>query len=106
MRLDWLGTLALSWRDLLVIVNQLPRTSALARAMNPEAAQWGSVEHLLAAIFDSVEWGNWQRSNNPHAPRPKPTPRPGITEGQKYGGKPVPMDEMARLLGWEVNDGG
>jgi hypothetical protein len=36
LRLDWLGTVRLSWRDLWVIVQQSPRTSALFKARNPD----------------------------------------------------------------------
>jgi hypothetical protein len=71
--------------------------------VHPEAAEWGPVEHLLAGIFDLLQAGNWQRGGDPRAPRPKPLPRPGVDSGEKkYGGKPLPMDEMARRLGWEV----
>jgi hypothetical protein len=103
LRLDWLGTERLSWRDLLVVVNQSPRWSALSRAMNPEGSEWGLSEHLLAAVFDSLERGNWQRAGRENAPRPKPFPRPGVTEDkqQTHGSTALPMDEMARRLGWE-----
>lgn len=100
-----MGTERLSWRDLLVVVNQSPRWSALSRAVDPEGSLWGLSEHLLAAVFDSLERGNWQRAGNNHAPRPKPLPRPGVGgEGKKYG-TALPMDEVAKRLGWEVSDG-
>ncbi len=103
LRLDWLGSEWLSWRDLLVIVNQSPVDSALFRAMHPEDAVWGLKEQLLAVIADALHGANWQRSGGTGA-RPKPI-RPSDDQPKKqYGAKPLPMDEMARRLGWEVTD--
>lgn len=38
---------------------------------------WGPAEHLMATVIDSLAVGNWQRSGDKNAPRPKPVPRPG-----------------------------
>lgn len=95
LRLDDLGTPALSWRDLLVIVTNLPRTSALARDIVGEDALWGVGEHLLATVVDVLQQGNWQRGQKPHAPRPKPVKRPGAkSETKTYGSDPIPIADF------------
>lgn len=101
MRLDWLPSERLSWRDFLVIVNQSPRDSALFRSFNPDDYAWGLPEQLLAAIFDAEQIGNWQRASDPRAPKPKPLQRPGIEpESKTIGGGAVSIDEMDKFLGW------
>lgn len=103
MRLDWLPSERLSWRDLLVIVNQTrpDKTSALYRSLNPDDYAWGLSEQLLAALFDAAQIGNWQRASDPRAPRPKPLQRPGIEpESKTIGGGAVSIDEMDKFLGW------
>jgi hypothetical protein len=100
LRLDWLGTSRLDWRDLLVIVKNLPRTSATNRAANGETAQWSLTDYLLAGIFDLIAVGNWQRAGKKNAPRPKPLPRPGDTsKGRKFGSKPIPIKDFTSW--WE-----
>lgn len=106
LRLEWLGTEALSWRDLKVITRNLPPGSALGRAMHPDSHAWGLTEQLLASAVDALAGANWQRANG-KGPRPTPIPRPGVGPVKKqYGGADaVPIDEMNRFLGWEVSDG-
>lgn len=95
LRLADLGTPRLTWRDLLVIVRQSPRTSALNRARLGEAADWGVTDHLLAGVFDLLAGANWQRGGDNKAPRPKPLKRPGSKpEGQKFGGDAIPISEF------------
>ncbi len=94
LRLAWLGTPALSWRDMLVIVRNLPRTSALVRVRVGEAARWGDLEHLVATAIDALAAGNWQRAGKPHAPRPKPVKRPGKDNSQRIGKEPLPLSEL------------
>lgn len=95
LRLDDLGTERLNWRDLWVIVNNLPRTSALVRAVAGEDAQWGLLEHLAARVADSLEVGNWQRQQKPNAPKPKPIPRPGVkSEEKRFGSDPIPIKDF------------
>lgn len=50
LRLDWLGTEALSWRDLLVITQQSPATSALTRARYPEERDRDAVSAKLEQV--------------------------------------------------------
>jgi hypothetical protein len=101
LRLDDRGTRGLSWRDLLVIIRRSPRTSALSRAQFPEDSEWGLPEQLLAAIFDALQAGNWQRGNG-QGRKPEQLPRPGVTpERKRRGGEPIPLDEMRKWLGWD-----
>lgn len=102
LRLDDLGTERLSWRDLLVIVRQSPPGSALDRAQHPDSADWGMSELLLAAAVDALNVANWQRAGGTQRDYPKPIPRPGVKSDDTQIGKgAVPMDEMAKLLGWD-----
>ncbi len=95
LRLDWLGTPRLSWRDLLVIVRQSPRESALARATHGSDALWGLTDHLLAEVVDELAVANWQRQGKAHARRPKPIPRPGKkSQVQRVGSDPLPIAEL------------
>lgn len=101
--IDDLGTRRLSWRDLLVIVRKSPRNSALYRERFPEDSEWGLPEQLLAAIFDVLQAGNWQRGGG-QGKRPEQLPRPGVTPERKTRGSgPIPMDEMAEWLGWDTH---
>lgn len=101
LRLRDVGTDALTWGDVYVIVRQSPRSSALFRAMNPDAHEWTLPALLLAEVADAVRVGNWQRGSAKRAEYPKPIPRPGVTpEEQTYGKGAIPIDEMAEWLGW------
>lgn len=103
LRLRHLGTKRLTWRDLKVIIQQQPASSALFRAMNPEEHHWTLGNQLIAAAIDALHTANWQRAGDPKAPRPRPTPRPGVeSPDTRYGGKgdAVPLEQMAEWLGW------
>lgn len=84
-----------------------PPDSALNRAIDPAAAEWGQAEHLLAGLFDALQVANWQRGSAKRRDFPKPLPRPGVEPEANFigAGTGIPMDEMARRLGWsEVTD--
>ena len=106
LRLDWLGTEALSWRDLHVIARQAPTDSALARSVEPDLATWGLSEQLLAMVADYLAWMQWAKTEDGAKGRrmPKRIPRPGVedglTETRTFGSDPVPIDELEDFLGW------
>jgi hypothetical protein len=103
LRLRHLGSDALSWRDLLVIVQHSERGAALHRAMNPDDSMWGLSEHLLAVVADAVITGNWMssRDGQKNRNRPKPIPRPGVVpESKKFGGQAESIDTIRDWLGW------
>lgn len=106
LRLSWLGTPRLTWRDLYVIIRQAPPGSAVQRAaQSPDEAAWGLQEHLLAGMFDLLATANWQRGGDEFAKRPDRLPRPGIKSTAEAGetlarGKAVSIEEMNARLGW------
>lgn len=73
----------LSARRLRVLIRHLPRESALVRAVHGPVADWGPVEHLLAAAVDELAAANWlfvsanlpEHADQPQ--RPEPVARPG-----------------------------
>jgi hypothetical protein len=67
----------LSWRRLEVLIAHLPRESETVRVLVGDQAEWGAVEHLLAAAVDALHAANWQRSGRKGAKRPTPIRRPG-----------------------------
>lgn len=101
LRLRQLGTDALSWRDLLVIVQHSERGTALNAAMHPDHAPWGLSEHLLAVVADAVIAGNWMQSKDgqKNRNRPKPIPRPGVEQDTNYG-KAESIETIRAWLGW------
>lgn len=100
LRLRNVGTDDFTWGDLLAIVRQSPRSSALYRDMNPEEAEWGMQEQLLAYCADLLAAGNWQRGQGKAKDYPKPIPRPGIETDKRFGKDAISIDEMADWLGW------
>lgn len=105
LRLRHLGTDLLTWRDLLVIVQNTFTDTALFRAMNPDTWQWKLSDYLLAVIADATITGNWMQSKDGqrNRNRPKPIPRPGVDTGEKtYGAGAVDLDEMRDWLGWSA----
>lgn len=105
LRLDWLASEALSWRDLLVIVRQAPQSSAVARAVEPEQSTWGLSEQLLALVADYLAWLQWAQTEDgsKNRNRPKPIPRPGVEsddEVRKFGSDPVALNALDDFLGW------
>jgi hypothetical protein len=104
LRLEWLGTEALTWRHLLVIVRQSPADSAIARTLDPEAVLWRLPEHLLAAIFDSLQVLVWQNTEDGQEGRnkPQPLPRPGVQPtahaGNTYGSGAMTVDQAEAWL--------
>ncbi|MEU7043882.1 hypothetical protein AB0A77_22820 [Streptomyces varsoviensis] len=81
--LDWhRGTL--SSRRLSVLVEHMPRDSALNRDAHGEAVEWDASTHLLAAVVDHLAVANWMtttlNSGEDSEPLdyPKQVPRPGF----------------------------
>lgn len=103
LRLDWLGTRRLSWRDLLVLVRQSPATSALTRAVvGPEVAAWNAgvvTADLLAVVVDALQIANWQRAGKKAGPRPKPLKRPS-QQGKRIRGTAMSLDDLDARLGY------
>lgn len=77
-----LGTPELTYRRLHLVIDHLPQTSALARAMG---GGWTQAEHLLAGVFDVLNWANYQRSGCKGS-KPRPLERPGPKKKPSIGG--------------------
>ena len=91
MRLDQLGTRKLSWRDLWVICQYGPMTSALSVAQLGEQAIWTTSDYLLAVVADALHDANWQRGGG-KGQRPPKMKRPGAQDNQqKLGKDPIPI---------------
>jgi hypothetical protein len=92
-----------NWRDLLAIVSSSPRTSALFRARNPEAAGWDANTYALANVIDLLQGVQhvMLRALGARPKRPKPYPRPGVVpEGvTRIASKPVPLAQLRKRLG-------
>ena len=92
----------LSPRRLRVLVQHLPRESALVRALHGDAAEWGLAEHLLAGAVDEIAVGNWlfvSANSDEHADppeRPRPVPRPGVEAEPDPAATP---DQIAAFFG-------
>lgn len=92
LSLEYLGSEALTWYDLIVFVRlvQGETHSALAKALH--GTIWSIEAQLLATIADSTAVGNWQRAGRKHAPKPKRIPRPWEkVKATVLGSKPIPI---------------
>ncbi|MCP3801856.1 hypothetical protein NLX83_21555 [Allokutzneria sp. A3M-2-11 16] len=66
-------------RRTLLLAEHLPSGSATVAALlgGPEHREWSTLAHLLAALVDATQAGNWQRGGgNGKRPRPITRPRP------------------------------
>lgn len=101
LRLDWLGTPALSWRDLKVIVKHSPRDSALVQAIDPRAAHTNELELLRGLVYNTslLVWLQTEdaqkRRNQPKPLRFPWEPATGLVDADV-----MTKEEMARRLGW------
>lgn len=96
LRLRWLGSDLLTWRDLQLFIRSAPRESAIGQSLGGDSAAWSTSEHLMALLVDAVVIGNWQRQGDPHARRPDPLSRPGAkSAGQRFGADPIPISQFA-----------
>ncbi|MEU2789010.1 hypothetical protein [Streptomyces sp. NPDC007100] len=71
----------LTWRELGVLVRQLPASARTWLALGQEDQLWGLSEHLQAMAVDELRKANWQRENegkkrSEQTKHPKPIPRP------------------------------
>lgn len=104
LRLRWVGSDSLAWHELYAVIKNLGHGTAFHRYHNPEHQEWDIYAMLLADVVDTLRAANWQRANDRKSNYPKPIPRPGVEpDTQKFGGKPVSIEEMNELLGWNMN---
>jgi len=101
LRLSWLGTEALSWRDLLVLVRQCGPDTAFWRADPQRAVQTVEVD-LLRSIQHATRLLVWQNTKDGAAGRNQPEPFrfPWESVRDEYAGDVMPLDELKSRLGW------
>lgn len=102
LRLDWLPSRRLTWRDLLVIVRQSPRGSAIRRAVDPWDAHTIDLE-MLRASASSLSWLVWAKTKDGSKGRniPKPIRFPWEPKpASAFPADALPIDVMAARLGW------
>jgi hypothetical protein len=97
----------LTARRLRVLIQHLPRESALARALHGEEAGWGLTEHLLASAVDQLAAGNWMfaavhtpEDGNPPE-RPESIPRPGLDTAEAATPAASP-EQIAAFFGTRI----
>jgi hypothetical protein len=93
--LDDLGTEALSWYDLLVMLQYMQQDHSSALATEIHGAHWSVDAQLLAVVSDALAIANWQRAGRKHAPRPKPIQRPwDKPKTQSLGRDAIPISKF------------
>ncbi|MFF8969755.1 hypothetical protein [Streptomyces sp. NPDC014995] len=105
--LDWHRD-RLSARRLSVLIQHLPRDSALNRDLHGEAADWSVTDHLLAAAVDHLAAANWmfacvntaEDGDQPEPPAPVPRPGDGAAETRPEG------EEAGRTTDGTAESGG
>lgn len=107
LRLRDVGSGDFTWRDLWVLLDNLPPTSALARA---QGFAWTPGDYLLAQGVDFLGWLAWAQTEDgqKNRNRPVPLPRPGDEEPERLGGGGMTVEEANEWLGWaapEPKDG-
>lgn len=102
LRLRWLGSERLTWRDLLVIVKQAPAGSAVALDLVPASA-YGATERLLLVLdlrLRELMWG----MGGGKGPRPKltqlATDKPQGNGQGRWKPKGRTIEEANAALGW------
>lgn len=105
LRLDWLGSPDLTWRDLHVIISQAPAGSAIVRACVPSAV-FGSTDRLLLLIELRIRQLTWALGGGKGV-APRLLELPGDESQQMpddatatWRPEPVTIDEMNARLGW------
>jgi len=99
---------ALPERALLSFVKHLPPDSALRREIDPDAI-WQTDRYaamLLATISDQLSALNYMfsRSHGGKPKKPKPIPRPGVSDGSQHIGKdPIPIEDFDSWYYGEVS---
>jgi hypothetical protein len=101
LRLRWLcdGTDRLNWGDLVTIVEEAPRSSALLRHLKPAESEWDTNSYLLAAAVDALNGANWQRGGG-KGKQPDPVPRPNDGP-QRPSIEPAPESNVFGANGFE-----
>lgn len=99
MALSDLGTPALTWRRLGVLLRQLPIEARTVRITVGDQALWSQETYMLANVVDLLSGANWQRGGG-KGRKPKPMQRPGQKPDVEETrlGTPIPLEELREIL--------
>ena len=82
--------------------------TALHHVLSHESAGWSHTDYLLADIYDAVAWNSYvtARSQGTKMKRPKPHPRPGVTDATSETKtfrtrKPVTLAQLRERFKWD-----
>jgi hypothetical protein len=97
--LDDLGP-TFTWADLIAICEATQPGDPLYMAMFPDDGHWTHDSMLMATIADALHIIAWQNGGGRKQDKPKPIPRPGVTEKQKktYGSEATEIVDMQAWL--------
>jgi len=88
-----IGTVDLSWHDLLVFVKWLGPDSSYYRASNPKSWPWDANTEFLSAILYVLQWANFQRAGG-QGDKPKMIRRP---DSDRMARSKVSLEERREL---------
>ena len=121
LRVEWAGSSRFPWDQVKAFIAYAPTTSAIVKAdVGVSVAEWTVQSEMLASIEYHTALLVWaktedgRRNNNRPVRRKRPalvedTPKPQMTldatdpdaEVHVIGGRGVPIEDMARVLGWD-----
>lgn len=101
LRLRWLNELGqdFSLGDLLDFVEHATPDMAIYRVINPEDSEWSLANQLLAQMIDMQVMWRWVDGGK-KGQKPKPIPRPGVTETQTKTYKVSTASTMDEIDEW------
>lgn len=88
----------LTWRELGVLVRQLPPDSRTRLALGQSDGLWTLGDHLTALAIDELRTANWQRANagaKSVSKKPPPIDRPGVGKKAKRSAHDDPKRSAA-----------
>lgn len=99
LALGGLFTGELTWRRLGVLLRELPRDSATAKALYGPRVEWSDTEYLLAGVVDLLAQGNWmfaRVNSKAKVAHPEPVRRPGEADTRKRMGRTTMKPEQVK----------
>lgn len=80
----------------MVLVARFQRQPESDLSTTIHGVRWSIEGQLLAEVFDALAIGNWQRTGNKNARKPKRLPRPWEKQNQAnvLGSKPLPISKI------------
>lgn len=101
--LDDVGTPALSWRDLWVLITHAQPETATFKALNPDWQHTHEVEFLRSIEF-RLRWLQWAKTGDAekrrNVPELWPLPWDPKPKTSTYKGDALPVDELNKIIGW------